>query len=122
MGGRCQPGTDGQYVLEHTVRADREGMAAQQEAEPADPGGKQGQAHSGGADQGGVGAAGRSQHQQGHDGQAKQGKDVQDPGDQDVQKVVGGADAPLTMLAMAAAPTSSAYRQVMAFMLAHTER
>jgi hypothetical protein len=89
-----EPADKGRRTLQRLACPGGEGLAAQEQAEPADPGGEQGHAHGRPSDQGGVGSAGRGHHEHGQDGQAQQDKDVPDPGDQRVQDVVGGAQAP----------------------------
>ena len=96
-GGRCparQPGGDGQAVLQHAARAERSGLAVQQEAEAAGHGGEQGQAHGRTGDHGSVGSASRGHDQDGEERQAREGEEVPDPGHQGVQNVVGGAEPP----------------------------
>jgi len=84
----------GGCVLQHLARSKREGLAAQQQAEPGRQGGEQGQAHGGGGDQDGIGPGGRHQDQQREDRQAQAGEDVPDARHQGVQHVVSGADTP----------------------------
>ena len=77
-----------------SARAEREGLAAQQEAQSGDHGREHGQAYCCGGDQERIGPGGRGHDQQREDGHAQEGEDVPDPGHERVEDVVGGGQTP----------------------------